>query len=209
MNITQAYTLGFCCGLGFSYHKLHKLSFDASTNNPYWITTKKGKHFLIDEDGVIQSGRFKNQPINLLSANNVKNNGQTKAFSRWNILEKKKERTRLVLTAYKQIQKGAKKVQISNLRNDLKEYGGSNNITIDKGIALPKHKGYGLEHIADKHGNKAVYEVLNAVANGQIVRYIKSNQTVAIQHNGYEAILSLREGKRQKTWLLTGYDIIP
>lgn len=35
------------------------------------------------------------------------------------------------------------------------------------------------------------------------------NQTVAIQHNGYEAILSLREGKRQKTWLLTGYDIIP
>lgn len=209
MNITQAYTLGFCCGLGFSYHKLRKLSFDASTNNPYWITTKKGKHFLIDEDGVIQSGRFKNQPINLLSANNVKNNGQTKAFSRWNILEKKKERTRLVLTAYKQIQKGAKKVQISNLRNDLKEYGGSNNITIYKGIALQKHKGFGLEHIADKHGNKAVYEVLNAVANGQIVRYIKSNQTVAIQHNGYEAILSLREEKRQKTWLLTGYDIIP
>lgn len=40
MNITQAYTLGFCCGLGFSYHKLRKLSFDASTNNPYWITTK-------------------------------------------------------------------------------------------------------------------------------------------------------------------------
>ncbi len=40
MNITRAYTLGFCCGLGFSYHKLHKLSFDASTNNPYWITTK-------------------------------------------------------------------------------------------------------------------------------------------------------------------------
>lgn len=53
MNITQAYTLGFCCGLGFSYHKLRKLSFDASTNNQYWITTKKGKHFLIDEDGVI------------------------------------------------------------------------------------------------------------------------------------------------------------
>ncbi len=66
MNITRAYTLGFCCGLGFSYHKLHKLSFDASTNNPYWITTKKGKHFLIDEDGVIQSGRFKNINIDKL-----------------------------------------------------------------------------------------------------------------------------------------------
>lgn len=90
MNITRAYTLGFCCGLGFSYHKLHKLSFDASTNNPYWITTKKGKHFLIDEDGVIQSGRFKNQPINLLSANNVKIMDRQKRFQDGIFLRKRK-----------------------------------------------------------------------------------------------------------------------
>lgn len=57
----------FMCGLAFylGYLKASnkELAFDANTNNPYWITTENGHHYLIDDDGIIQSGRFKNQSI--------------------------------------------------------------------------------------------------------------------------------------------------
>lgn len=54
-----AYIMGFAFALGMK----HKLAYDANTNNPYWITTENGHHFLIDEEGIIQGGRFKGQSV--------------------------------------------------------------------------------------------------------------------------------------------------
>lgn len=62
-----AYIVGMAVAIGFKLGLRRRgLSFDANTNNPYWITTENGHHFLIDEEGTIQSGRFKNQPLGKL-----------------------------------------------------------------------------------------------------------------------------------------------
>lgn len=59
-----AYIVGMAVAIGFKLG-LRKLglSFDANTNNPYWVTTENGHHFLIDKFGTIQSGRLKGTPI--------------------------------------------------------------------------------------------------------------------------------------------------
>ena len=62
-----AYIVGMALAIGFILAlKKRGLSFDANTNNPYWITTENGHHYLIDEEGTIQSGRFKDQSIGKL-----------------------------------------------------------------------------------------------------------------------------------------------
>lgn len=59
-----AYIVGMALAIGFILAlKKRGLSFDANTNNPYWITTENGHHYLIDEEGTIQSGRFKGNEI--------------------------------------------------------------------------------------------------------------------------------------------------
>lgn len=49
--------------------------------------------------------------------------------------------------------------------------------------------------------------MLEAVANGEIDRFVPGKQTVHIRKDGYEAVLSLEENGRKKTWLLTGFDL--
>lgn len=102
------------------------------------------------------------------------------------------------------IQSGkATSVKLKGIRNDLDKYGGSNDVTIYQG-----DEKYGLKHIERRHGKKCFKPVLEAVANGKIARYEDRNRTVAIQLNNYEAVLSLNQNGKNKTWLLTGYDII-
>ena len=50
--------------------------------------------------------------------------------------------------------------------------------------------------------------MLEAVANGKIVRFVKGNKTVHLDKDGYRAVLSLEEHGKKKTWLLTGDDIV-
>lgn len=69
MNMTDkeklAYTIGKAFAIGFVMALRRRgLSYDANTNNPNWVTTKKGHHFLIDEFGTIQTGKLKGTPIN-------------------------------------------------------------------------------------------------------------------------------------------------
>lgn len=59
-----AYIVGMAVAIGFKLGlRKQGLSFDANTNNPYWVTTENGHHFLIDKFGTIQSGRLKGAPI--------------------------------------------------------------------------------------------------------------------------------------------------
>lgn len=60
----QAFMMGYAFVLGVM--SVRGLAFDANTNNPYWVTTKSGHHYLIDNNGYIQSGRFKNQNVGTL-----------------------------------------------------------------------------------------------------------------------------------------------
>lgn len=61
-KMDKAFIAGYAFFCGFNYVK-RKITEDSNTNNPHWITTKKGHHVLIDRFGRIQSGRFKNQDI--------------------------------------------------------------------------------------------------------------------------------------------------
>lgn len=59
-----AYIVGMAVAIGFKLGlRKQGLSFDANTNNPYWVTTENGHHFLIDKFGTIQGGRLKGTPI--------------------------------------------------------------------------------------------------------------------------------------------------
>lgn len=150
-----------------------------------WRTTANGKHFELDtETGEITRGNI----------------GQ----GEWDSPSRQNSRRDKVEDAMLEIANGKPEATVSGLRNDLEQYGGTNDVTIIRGDSKK-----GLIHIAKRHGEKAVAPVLEAVANGKIYRFEPKNKTIALRKDGYEAILSLEEHGKQKTWLLTGYDLFP
>lgn len=81
-------------------------------------------------------------------------------------------------------------------------------------------KGYGISHIVAKRNYEAknstdnkekgvdvAKKLIDVIINGEIVKTIKSKETVHIEKDGYEAVLSLDWHKNKITWLLTGYKI--
>ena len=157
--------------------------YDAAWDEDVWRTAENGKRYQIDtETGEIKKG----------------NVGQKS----WNSEQKQHERRDRMEDALREIANGRPESTIPHLRKDLERYGGTNDVTIVKGDARK-----GLVHIADRHGHAAVAHVLEAVANGEIDRFVPGKQTVHIRKDGYEAVLSLEENGRKKTWLLTGFDL--
>jgi len=63
----------------------------------------------------------------------------------------------------------------------------------------------GLKHIGEARGEKVVAGVLQAVIGGKPGRFSESKKTVALELDGYSAILSLDEHGKSKSWLLTGW----
>lgn len=158
--------------------------YDAALDARRWCTTEKGKHFELEtESGEITKG-------------NIGQNG-------WDSPSAQGARRDKVEDAIREIANGKPEATVEGLRNDLEQYGGTNDVTIIRG-----NEKKGLLHIERRHGNASVAPVLEAVANGKIARFSRGNKTVAIQKDGYEAILSLEEHGKKKTWLLTGYDIV-
>lgn len=149
-----------------------------------WRTSKNGKHFEVDtETGEITRGNI----------------GQTE----WDSPSAQDARRDKVEDAMREIANGKAEATVADLRNDLEQYGGTNDVTIIRG-----DKKKGLIHIEKRHGSGCIGPVLEAAANGKIARFSRGNKTVAIQKDGYEAILSLEEHGKKKTWLLTGYRIL-
>lgn len=158
--------------------------YDATRDEKIWRTAENGKRFQIDtESGEIVKG----------------NVGQKS----WDSEQKRHERRDRVEDAMREIANGRSESTIPHLRNDLEQYGGTNDVTIVRGDATK-----GLVHIADRHGHAAVAHVLEAVANGEIDRFVPGKRTVHVRRDGYEAVLSLEENGKKKTWLLTGFNLL-
>ncbi len=113
-----------------------------------------------------------------------------------------RQKAREVKSALQKIADGAEEATVKDLRDDLEQYGGTNDVTFIYGDEKK-----GLFHIADKHGGvKTLLKVLDTVVDGKITEFTDKNKTVHLMKNGYEAILSLDEHGKKKTWLLTGFD---
>ncbi|MDR0645816.1 MAG: hypothetical protein LBG46_02215 [Elusimicrobiota bacterium] len=113
-----------------------------------------------------------------------------------------KDRTREVLKAFSDIAAGSSEATIKDLRDDIAQYGGSNDIAFIYGDEKK-----GLYHIAQRHGLDTLSKVIDAVINGEIDRFVEGNKTLHIVKDGYDAVLSLDENGQRKTWLLTGFEI--
>ena len=106
-----------------------------------------------------------------------------------------------VKNALQKIADGSEEETVADLRNDLEQYGGTNDVTFIFGDNKK-----GIQHIAQKHGIKTLLGVFDAVIDGNISKFVKGNKTVHIEKNGIEAVLSLDENGNKKTWLLTGWN---
>ena len=123
-------------------------------------------------------------------------------FYQSGISESAKRKAKEVKEALQKIADGAEEATVKNLRDDLEAYGGTNDVTFVYGDEKK-----GLFHIADKHGGiKTLLKVLDTVVDGKITSFTEKNKTVHLVKNNIEAILSLDENGKKKTWLLTGFD---
>ncbi|MCL2109830.1 MAG: hypothetical protein FWH20_10855 [Oscillospiraceae bacterium] len=112
------------------------------------------------------------------------------------------EKWEQIENVFQKFKEGAEEATITNLRNDLEQYGGTNDITFILGDSKK-----GIIHIEKRHGKDAINKVIDAVIIGKINKFVQGKKTVHIVHEGYEAVLSLDMYGEKKTWLLTGWDI--
>lgn len=101
-----------------------------------------------------------------------------------------------------QIANGADEVSGAIHRPELKQYDGETGITLRWGDT----KG-GILHIGLKRGVATVIKLMDVIANGPVTKFVEKKKTVHLEKDGYEAILSLDEHGKKKTWLLTGWKI--
>lgn len=106
------------------------------------------------------------------------------------------------MKALQKIANEAEESTVKNLRDDLSQYGGTNDVTFVFG-----DKKKGIAHIVDSHGVDVLPQVFDTVIDGKIQRHVAGNKTVILEKNGYEAVLSLDEHGKTKTWLLSGWKI--
>jgi len=105
------------------------------------------------------------------------------------------------MAALQRLANGEERVANAMHRDDLEQYGGTNDITFDygqPGDATKDYKGgYGISHIAAKHGTDTLFKLLDVIESGDVVRYVDGNKTVVIGKDGYEAVLALtRNGEK-------------
>lgn len=89
----------------------------------------------------------------------------------------------------------------TGLRPDLVQFGG----LPDAHFILGDLRN-GLQHIGTKRGADGIARVIEVVATGNEVTFVRSIKTVHVSDNGMTVILSLDELGQQKTWLLTGWE---
>ncbi len=128
--------------------------------------------------------------------------GNTKQNNQNTISQKTFLKAREVLNALKKIVNGSEEETVENLRDDLEQYGGTNDVTFVFG-----NNKKGIQHIAQKHGSKTLLKVFDTVVDGKVKRYVKGNKTIILGKENYEAVLSLDKNGSKKTWLLSGWNI--
>lgn len=144
-----------------------------------WITVK-GTAVPIDEKGILQGKVGK------------------KIEKETEIFEKKQK----IKNALQEIADGKEEVTLPKLRDDLEQYGGTNDITLIRG-----NKKEGIIHIIENGREHYLGDILDTVVEGKIVRRAEGNNSVILQQDNIQAVLRLERNGKQKTWLLTGWDI--
>lgn len=119
----------------------------------------------------------------------------------YQISQKTSKKAKEVISALKKIADGSEEETVKDLRNDLNEYGGTNDITFIFGDDKK-----GIKHIAQKHGKKTLLKVFDTVVDGKVLRFVPNKKTVILSKGNYEAVLSLDENGKKKTWLLSGWN---
>lgn len=109
------------------------------------------------------------------------------------------ERYRRAYAAMQDIVSGADEAIIREARSDISHYGGTNDVTLVWGNSKK-----GLAHIGGKRGAEVAGNIVRTVLDGQVLKYVKAKKTLHLGWNGHEAVLSLDENGKSKTWLLTG-----
>jgi hypothetical protein len=118
------------------------------------------------------------------------------------VAEQSRNRMVEVLDAVKKIAAGSDEETLKDFRGDLETLGGTNDVTLVWGDSKK-----GLRHIGEKRGAQVVADVLTAVAHGSIAKQVAGKKTVHIVLGNTEAVLSLDEHGKRKSWLLTGWRI--
>ena len=113
-----------------------------------------------------------------------------------------REKSQKVISALQKIANGSEEETVSGLRNDLEQYGGTNDVTFYWG-----NEKKCIYHIAYRRGINTLYHVIDAVADGKILRFVEGNKTVVLEKDGFEAVLALIEYGQQKSWLLSGWKV--
>lgn len=145
-----------------------------SMDDDDWITTENGVHIPLGE-------------------------GESNQEACQEFFEEKEKTIKNVKNAIENIIKGdSDEIIVDNVRNDLEQYGGTNNIAF-----LKETKKGGIAHLDDKH-SKDIDGVVDALVNAPITRYVKDRK-VFIENDEYKVILSLDYFGTKKTWFLTGY----
>ena len=116
------------------------------------------------------------------------------------------------LHALRQIAQGKDLVEDAMRRPDLEIHGSDGRVMFEYGkMGDPEKgfkKGYGISHIAARHGNDTLAKVLGVIATGRIERYNDGNKTIVLSDGDYEALLGLTKNGESSTWLFSGWDKI-
>lgn len=103
--------------------------------------------------------------------------------------------------------KGQEEITVKNVRTDLEQYGGTNDITLKMGTNDPKtNKGSGIRHIVGKHGIEALKNAWYTIVYGRIKYYSKNDNKIRLRNNNDIAILALDDKGAKKTWIITAYN---
>lgn len=112
------------------------------------------------------------------------------------------EKKQKIKNALQEIANGKEEVTLPKLRDDLEQYGGTNDITLIKG-----NKKEGIIHIIENGREHYLGDILDTVVDGKVERYVQGNNSVVLQKGNIQAVLALERFREKKTWLLTGWDI--
>lgn len=74
--------------------------------------------------------------------------------------------------------------------------------------------GFGISHIVEKRnaeqkgtGLKIAEKLIEVLVYGKITKMVPQKQTIHLEKDGYEAVVSLDWSGEKMTWLITGYKI--
>ena len=148
--------------------------------------------------GIKYDGRTDGQCYVIFNPENI---DITRTFYQEGISPKTSQKAKEVVNALRKIADGSEEETVKDLRNDLEQYGGTNDVTFVFG-----NDKKGIKHIAQKHGSKTLLKVFDTVVDGKVLRYVPGKKTVVLSKGDYEAVLSLDENGNKKTWLLSGWN---